>query len=410
MLSDRVGYGLIVYGIFILVTTGTLPTGLLQDYAEAFGFSPAVLSLVAASTTFGVTIAVFAFGNLSDRIGRRPVLIPGVAAGAGCLVLYFLVQGSVLFVGARMLSGFAVGLFTGAGTALLTELAPSGQSRRAATHAATASVAGFAIGPVIGGAFAEYLPWPRHLVYGVALVLLLPALLGAVLVRETVADRGRLALRLQRLRMPPERKAFGLAAALAVCAWMSASFFGALGAVMAIRLFDIENRFVATLVVLCFLGSSAVAQMGLRGQPIRRSALAGSAFLIAGFALIVAGLAHRPLRLLRRRGARRRHRPGALVPRGPVDRRAHRADREPGRGVLDLPDRRLLRWRHDGDRARDRRPADRPRGGGGRLRRDPLHADPRHGAALVAVPPARARGLRRASAQPATSGRPGAAT
>lgn len=290
VLSDRVGYGLIVYGIFILVTTGTLPTGLLQDYAEAFGFSPAVLSLVAASTTFGVTIAVLAFGNLSDRIGRRPVLIPGVAAGAGCLVLYFLVQGSVLFVAARMLSGFAVGLFTGAGTALLTELAPSGQSRRAATHAATASVAGFAIGPVIGGAFAEYLPWPRHLVYAVALALLLPALLGALLVRETVADRGRVALRLQRLRMPPERKAFGLAAALAVCAWMSASFFGALGAVMAIRLFDIENRFVATLVVLCFLGSSAVAQMGLRGQPIRRSALAGSAFLIAGFALIVAGL------------------------------------------------------------------------------------------------------------------------
>jgi MFS family permease len=200
------------------------------------------------------------------------------------------VQGSVLFVAARIVSGFAVGLFTGAGTALLTELAPSGQSRRAATHAATASVAGFAIGPVIGGAFAEYLPWPRHLVYGVALVLLVPALLGAVLVRETVADRGRVALRLQRLRMPPERKAFGLAAALAVCAWMSASFFGALGAVMAIRLFDIENRFVATLVVLCFLGSSAVAQMGLRGQPIRRSAVSGSGFLIAGFALIVAGL------------------------------------------------------------------------------------------------------------------------
>jgi MFS family permease len=170
-------------------------------------------------------------------------------------------------------------------------LAPGGGTRRAATHAATASVAGFAIGPIVGGAFAEYLPWPRHLVYGVALALLLPALAGAVFVRETVAARERFVLKRQRLRVPAHGRAtFGLASMLAVCAWMSASFFGALGAVMAIRLFDVENRFFATLVVLCFLGASAVAQMGLRGLPIRRSAVAGSTILPAGFALIIAGL------------------------------------------------------------------------------------------------------------------------
>jgi MFS family permease len=110
VISDRLGYGLVVYGIFVVIMTGTLPTGLLQDYAEVFGFSPAVLSFVAASTTFGVTIAVIGFGNLSDRSGRRPVLIAGVTAGALCLVLYFVIQGAALFVAGRVLSGFAVGL------------------------------------------------------------------------------------------------------------------------------------------------------------------------------------------------------------------------------------------------------------------------------------------------------------
>jgi len=115
VISDRIGYAFVVYGVFVLVTTGSAPAGLFQDYAEEFGFSPAVLALVAASTAFGVAIAVAGFGSLSDRIGRRPVMLPAVAAAAGCLVLYLLVQGAVLFVAARTLSGFGVGLFTGAG-------------------------------------------------------------------------------------------------------------------------------------------------------------------------------------------------------------------------------------------------------------------------------------------------------
>ncbi len=291
VLSDRAGYALVVYGIFVITTTGTLPTGILQNYAEAFGFSPAVLSLVAASTAFGVTIAALAFGNLSDRVGRKAVLLPGVLASAGALVLYFGIQSAAVFVAGRSLAGFAVGLFAGAGTAAMTELVGSGQTRRAATHAATASVAGFAVGPVIGGAFAEYLPWPRHLVYVVALAFILPVFAGVLCLRETVADREPFRLRFQRLVVPPRgRTTFGLAAALAVCSWMAASFFGALGAVMAIRLFEIDNRFYATFVVFFFLGASAAAQMGLRGLPIRRSAILGSTVLPAGFALIIGGL------------------------------------------------------------------------------------------------------------------------
>jgi len=143
---------------------------------------------------------------------------------------------------------------------------------------------------VFGAVFAEYLPWPLHLVYLVSLGLLLPALAGALLVRETVSAREPFALRLQRLRVPPARATFGLASLLAVCAWMAASFFGALGLVMAMRLFGVENRLLASIVVFCFLGSSAAAQMGLRGLPIRRSAVLGATVMPAGFALIVTGL------------------------------------------------------------------------------------------------------------------------
>ena len=66
----------------MLVATGTVPLGLWTAYAREFHFSAAVLTFLASSTLFGVLVAVLLFGNLSDRIGRRAVLIPGVLLGA----------------------------------------------------------------------------------------------------------------------------------------------------------------------------------------------------------------------------------------------------------------------------------------------------------------------------------------
>ena len=45
--------------------------------------------------------------------------------------------GKPLILHSDMVTGLAIGLFTGAGTAALTELAPHGETRKAATHAAT---------------------------------------------------------------------------------------------------------------------------------------------------------------------------------------------------------------------------------------------------------------------------------
>jgi len=291
-LPRRLSYGVIVYGLTMLVATGTVPLGLYQAYADEFHFSPAVLTFLAASTMFGVIAAVLLFGNLSDRIGRRAVLLPAVLVGAFSMVLFIFANGVMALLAARISSGLAVGLFTGAGTAALTELVgPDGDTRRAATHAATTSVAGFAIGPLVGGVFVQYGPWPLQLVYVVSLALLVPLFIGVLLMPETVRDRKPFEIRLQRLGAPRQgRRTFGLASLIAGCCFAGTSFFQSLGPTVAIVLLGVSNRLVAAAVAVCFLGTSSIAQIGLRGLPIRRATLSGLILLPLGFACVVAAL------------------------------------------------------------------------------------------------------------------------
>lgn len=287
----RRAYWLILYGIGILVATGSFPIGLYQAYREEFGMSHVLVTVLATSSTVGVILAVLLFGKVSDQVGRRPVLLPALGIGALCVIGMGVAQGEWTLIVSRAVSGLAIGLFTGAGTAALTELAPPGESRRAATHAATAGILGFASGPVVGGLFVEYGPWPLRLVYVVSLFLLVPALVGALAMPETLAVRKPLVLRLQRLDVPREgRREFGLASLVCLCAFAAASFFQSLGPTVSVELLGVTNLAIAGAVASCFLGTSSVAQMRFRRLPIRRQTVTGLLVLPFGLALVTAGL------------------------------------------------------------------------------------------------------------------------
>lgn len=284
-------YGLILYGIGILVASGSFPVGLYHSYAEAFDFSPAMLTVVACASAIGVIVGVVLFGKASDQVGRRPILLAGVATGFLCLVGMLVARSVWELIVWRSLTGLAIALFTGAGTAALTELGPPDQTRRAATHAATAGIVGFASGPVVGGLFAEYGPWPLRLVYAVSLLLLVPALVGVLGMRETMTDRRPLELRLQRLGVPPgARREFGLASLVCLCAFAAASFFQSLGPTIAVELLDVANLALAGAVASCFLGTSSIAQVRFRGLPIRPQTVSGLLVLPVGLGLVATGL------------------------------------------------------------------------------------------------------------------------
>ena len=298
--ADVRAYWLVFYAMTIIVATGTVPVGMYPTYAVEFHMSPAAITLLASATMFGVMVAVPFLGGISDAIGRRPVLIPALALAALSLVGYIFADGFWLLLAARIVSGFAVGVFTGAATATLADLEPHGDTRRAATHASTTSVAGFAIGPIVGGLFVQYGPWPLRLVFVVCLALLVPAFVGIALMRETITERRPYAWWQAKVSLPPRSmlRLFGLASLLALCAFMTASFFQALGPTIVVRELGVSNRLVAATAVVCFLGMSAVAQLRFRAAPIRKATTTGLVLLLpAGLALVILALLRSSLAL-----------------------------------------------------------------------------------------------------------------
>jgi MFS family permease len=150
----------------------TLVTPLYVLYRQVFGFSEITLTLIYAVYVVGNLTALLFFGRLSDQIGRRRAAIPAIAAGIlSTLVFLFALDTAWLFI-ARLLSGFAIGIASGTGTAWLAELHGGRDKSRATLLASGANMAGLSVGALLAGLLAQYAPWPMRLVFVIYIVML----------------------------------------------------------------------------------------------------------------------------------------------------------------------------------------------------------------------------------------------
>jgi MFS family permease len=138
-------------------------TPLYALYQREFGFSVITLTLIYAVYVVGNVMALLVFGQISDQIGRKRVALPALALAAASAALFLFADSIVwLFIG-RLLIGLAVGVASGTGTAWLGDLHGEHGRSRATLAAATANLAGIAIGPPIAGVLAQYAPAPLRL-------------------------------------------------------------------------------------------------------------------------------------------------------------------------------------------------------------------------------------------------------
>lgn len=168
----------------VLMAGANLATPLYAPYASRFHFSSLVLTTIFATYAVVLVPALILFGRLSDRFGRRPVILAGLGVAALGLVLFTVADGTAWLYGARAVQGLAVGMIGGPATAALVELDPDGDRRRAALFAGLAQAGGSAAGPLAAGILAQWAPDPLRLCYLVgigatvavaALTLTLPA-------------------------------------------------------------------------------------------------------------------------------------------------------------------------------------------------------------------------------------------
>jgi MFS family permease len=88
------GFVLAVAAFFVAMVGTTLPTPLYPLYEERYSFGPLLVTVIFAIYAFGVIGGLILFGNLSDRVGRKPVLLLGLVLSAASALL-FLLAGSL---------------------------------------------------------------------------------------------------------------------------------------------------------------------------------------------------------------------------------------------------------------------------------------------------------------------------
>src|SRR5437868_14323429 len=147
----------------VLMAGANLATPLYAVYAHRFHFSSLVLTAIFAAYAFVLVPALLVFGRLSDRFGRRPVMLAGLLMACGGLVLFAAAQGTAWLFAARALQGLAVGMISGPATAALVEFDPLRDEQRPALLAGLAQAGGSAAGPLLAGVLAEWAPAPRQL-------------------------------------------------------------------------------------------------------------------------------------------------------------------------------------------------------------------------------------------------------
>jgi Na+/melibiose symporter-like transporter len=142
-------------------------TPLLVMYRELGVMGPVTVDALLAVYVFGLVPALLLGGPLSDRFGRRPLLLPAAPLSAlGSLVLALDPASPVVLSIGRLLCGVALGLAMAVGSTWLTELSAATGERAAGPRRGSLSLtAGFLSGAGVAAMLAQFAPWPTLLSY-----------------------------------------------------------------------------------------------------------------------------------------------------------------------------------------------------------------------------------------------------
>jgi multidrug resistance protein len=205
---DLLGFGIII--------------PILPFYAEQFGAAPSTVTWLGASYSLMQLIFAPVWGRLSDRFGRRPIMLTSIAASMVGYALFAVADDLTLLFAARLLAGFG-NANIGTAQAAIADSTTSANRARGMGLIGAAFGLGFILGPALGGVMGQISPAaPAWLASALALGNLGMAFF---LFKETLPESERGAnLRRPRVSMARLVKAPAVANVLLVSLLLSSGF------------------------------------------------------------------------------------------------------------------------------------------------------------------------------------------
>ncbi|MEV5839293.1 MFS transporter [Nocardia sp. NPDC052112] len=276
-----------VLAVFVL---SNAPTPLYIVWQQRLGFSSGTLTAVFACYIAGLLGALLVAGVVSDRIGRKPVLLPAVLLAMLACVLFATAHSVAMLAIARLLTGIAVGAAVSAGMAAVTDVGGPERKRLAALAASSAMVLGAGFGPLLAGLLSQLVPGPTVTIFVIEIVLLATAF--AVIARLDLPKGAH--ARGPWIRIPAVAPGGRTAVLLGIAVFApgitATSFVLSLGPSLLSDLLGATSRVLAGgLAFVMFLGATGI-QFAVRRLRLRTILLGGTAATLLSMITLVAAL------------------------------------------------------------------------------------------------------------------------
>ena len=242
------------------------------------------------STTFAVMQFLFGpiVGGLSDRFGRRPVLLVSMAVMALDYLVMALAGSIWLLLAGRVVGGITAATQSTANAYMADISRPEDKAANFGLVGA-AFGAGFVFGPLLGGILGEF--GTRAPFYAAAILAALNATFGYFVLKETVTDRIRRPFRLSRANPLGTLKVLGRLPGISALLWVYFLYQFAFTVYPAVWAYFGQAQFgwspaTIGLSLLLFGGTMAVVQAGFIRWILRLLGERGTVIYGHGFDII----------------------------------------------------------------------------------------------------------------------------
>lgn len=287
-LQARAAFICVTAAFLVTMVATTAPTPMYALYQARFGFSLAMVTVIFASYAVGVLAALLIAGPWSDVLGRRPMLLAGLALSGLSDVVFLLAGNTGMLLVGRIVSGLSAGIYVGTATAAVIESAPPSWRTRAPLVATAANIGGLGLGPLLAAVLMAFAPWPLHLTFWLHLAAV-AVLIPLVLRLPPGGSGGR--LRLQRPSVPrPARSTFTAAAIVGFAGFAACGVLMAVSPRFVFQAIEDAGPVLTVSVVVTFMFSSVLGQILLARLPLDPAVNLGCVLLAGGMALLAVAL------------------------------------------------------------------------------------------------------------------------
>jgi MFS family permease len=187
--NDRkILFYLFLLGFFAIFSTTISKSPVLPLFAQALGSGDATLGLISAVSPFAGILFSFPVGAMSDKIGKRRLLLVAGVVFVTAPLLYLFISDPLMLVPVRFFHGLGTAILGPVAAALLVDRFP-GKKGEVLGQYSSATLTGRTLAPLTGGIIISYFAaYPGlisyQVVYFVAFLMAIPAFAISLLYSE----------------------------------------------------------------------------------------------------------------------------------------------------------------------------------------------------------------------------------